>query len=348
MIKRKNNENSLDLGEIYMDKVELVKNILGSGDSVLVMGESFMLENLNAIFGDLLKVSLSDIMSKNNMYRNLNKLVRRSKVVKVVDTFKIVEGQVTVMNEQMIQLKTNEMESKFEIGNKLWEELQRECVTVGDVIKLYKEYGVIKKMGRAISVNNNEQKEFIDLPNGECFKVEKNETELTMDEIDLINFGENGSDLIHSTVFVDKNIQKEVDAKLSRWVKEDKATIENRGILIEGTGEENLKLLNDIFEYFSYLKVPVIFTSKKTDLFLENFIAIDFGNLENSKIQEVLETKIKNSNYEIETTNFDRIYSIALNRGLDYALSLIDFCYGENRKGLSKLSDYFELFVQSE
>mgnify|MGYP001758451771 FL=1 len=91
----------------------------------------------------------------------LSQAFRKSIGVQIKEEAEIVEGEVVEIQIDRsltgatktgkIVLKTTDMETVYELGNKMIDALQREKVTAGDVITIEKSSGRITKLGRSFA-----------------------------------------------------------------------------------------------------------------------------------------------------------------------------------------------------
>lgn len=173
----------------------------------------------------------------------IKKILRATSSLIIKENMKIVTGEVVSMNSDKIGLKTKDMESIFEIGAKMKDEIVKERISVGDIIKIYKDHGFICKLDSKSpegSFKNNAQ-----YPEGECIRNEIVTTTVTLDELDTINSKEGGEKLLFSNLKIHENVQNEVDKKIFKWIKEATATL-RLGVLII----DNADLLSEKdFEY---------------------------------------------------------------------------------------------------
>ena len=93
---------------------------------------------------EIIKISSTDFLSK---FEILVKIIRKSVIIEFNEDLKIVEGELTSVTSNKLTLKTVDMESVFDIGIKIKQELDRERVNVGDIIKIYKESEFICRIG---------------------------------------------------------------------------------------------------------------------------------------------------------------------------------------------------------
>ena len=91
-----------------------------------------------------------------------------------------------------LTLKTTEMETVYDLGQKMIESLDKEKVSAGDVITIDKVSGRITKLGRSFARSRDydamgAQTKFVQCPEGELQKRKEVVHVVTLHEIDVIN-----------------------------------------------------------------------------------------------------------------------------------------------------------------
>jgi DNA helicase TIP49 (TBP-interacting protein) len=311
----------------------------GSGKHSLLAsvlrGELFQEKKINTIHSkELLLAADKSIGTTEKLVLNeelLIKVLRSTSTIKTKEQLKIIEGEVVSISFDKIHLKTMDMDSIFDVGVRMGKEIQRERVCVGDVIKIYKESCFITRQGRASSHNGSFRSELLPIvpvPEGECIKNEIIETVMSIDEIDTINYKENGEEYLYSTQLISEQIQLEVDKKIYKWIKEGKATF-LRGVIIiddcEQLSEEiiqkiqnisNLEYSPNIFLIFN--QSPIVTGNKTSNSIVNQCISLTFDFYTELQILEIIKkvTGLLNEN-ELEELN-----KIAISKGVLYAMKL--------------------------
>ncbi|KAL6122058.1 hypothetical protein NUSPORA_00945 [Nucleospora cyclopteri] len=271
------------------------------------------------------------------------KIARKSVLIKSKEEYKIAEGQITGMSEFYIQLKTADMESRFEIGTKLWEELQKEKVTVGDVVKIYKDTGFVIKTGRALAIDNTNIKgDLIKIPTGEILKNEVQETVLSLDQIDLLNSEKEAMSDFYSNKKVSKSVQIETDCKITRWLREEKVSVEFLPLCIENCelADEKtfLKILQMSKILENQLKLIFLFDGSVHE-FYAGIPKISMKTPTREEVSDYLALTIVLKKAQLEPSAADSLASIALDRGLKTALSILDLLGNSRLITVSHIND---------
>ena len=134
----------------------------------------------------------------------LTQAFRKAIGVRIKEETEIIEGEVVEIEIDRpatsgvapktgkLTLKTTEMETVYDLGQKMIESLDKEKVTAGDVITIDKASGRITKLGRSFARSRDydamgAQTKFVQCPEGELQKRKEVVHVVTLHEIDVIN-----------------------------------------------------------------------------------------------------------------------------------------------------------------
>lgn len=290
-----------------------------------------------ALLKEFLKKSVSkaswlnaDELKKTNR-NELETIMRNVVIIRFKEQLKIVEGEIMSIKNNRIVLKTVDMESEFDIGAKMKIELEKERAKVGDLIKIYKEAGFVTKIGKS-SITNDESEEYLikkaKIPEGECFKIENINTELTLNEIDIVNCNENGEEDFYVNTHIPQVIRDEVNNQVMKWKKQEKL-IYRKGIVII---EDADKLSADIYNMFkSYKNKPlyplIIFISTIKKNLLENdLFIIKLNDFTEDLIKKIIHSKTKFLGKNFDDDALNMMMEISNTYGINRVFYLIQAC----------------------
>ncbi|CBZ30371.1 putative ATP-dependent DNA helicase [Leishmania mexicana MHOM/GT/2001/U1103] len=176
----------------------------------------------------------------------LTQAFRRSIGVHIKEETEMIEGEVVEVTIDrpstnpaeahqrtgQLVLKTSDMESTFDLGQKMIESLQKERVQVGDVITIDKATGRINKLGRsfvhskdfdAMSANTR----FVQTPEGELSKRKEVVHTVTLHEVDVINSRQQGFLALFAgdTGEIKPEVREQIDQRVAEWREEGKGEI---------------------------------------------------------------------------------------------------------------------------
>ena len=131
-----------------------------------------------------------------------------------------------------LTMKTTAMETVFDVGQKMIDQLMKEKISAGDIITIDKSTGTITKLGRNFTRSSDFDAsgpalKFVQCPDGEIQKRNKVSHCVTLHEIDVINSRQDGFMALFSgdTGEIKPEIREKVNGKLSEWREEGKTNI---------------------------------------------------------------------------------------------------------------------------
>jgi len=173
----------------------------------------------------------------------LTQAFRRSIGVRIKEETEIIEGEVVEIQVDRpangtgakvgkLTLKTTEMETVYDLGQKMIESLTSEKVQAGDIITIDKATGRITRLGRSFTRARDydamgPQTKFVQCPEGELQKRKEVIHTVTLHEIDVINSRSQGFLALFSgdTGEIKSEVRDQINAKVAEWREEGKAEI---------------------------------------------------------------------------------------------------------------------------
>ncbi|KAH3727688.1 ruvB-like 2 [Dreissena polymorpha] len=173
----------------------------------------------------------------------LTQAFRKSIGVRIKEETEIIEGEVveiqidrpatgTGAKVGKLTLKTTEMETIYDLGQKMIESLTKEKVQAGDIITIDKATGKITKLGRSFTRARDydamgAQTKFVQCPEGELQKRKEVVHTVTLHEIDVINSRTQGFLALFSgdTGEIKSEVREQINGKVAEWREEGKAEI---------------------------------------------------------------------------------------------------------------------------
>jgi len=129
-------------------------------------------------------------------------------------------------------MKTSDMETIYELGNKMIEGLNKEKVIAGDVILIDKSTGKITKLGKSFTRARDydamgADTKFVQCPEGELQTKKQVVHTVSLHEIDVINSRTQGFLALFSgeTGEIKSELRDQINAKVADWREEGKAEI---------------------------------------------------------------------------------------------------------------------------
>ncbi|EMG47633.1 RVB2 RuvB-like helicase 2 [Candida maltosa Xu316] len=172
----------------------------------------------------------------------LTQAFRKSIGIRIKEEAEIIEGEVVEIQvdrtitgghkQGKLTIKTTDMETIYELGNKMIEGLTKEKVLAGDVISIDKASGKITKLGRSFTRARDydamgPQTKFVQCPEGELQKRKEVVHTISLHEIDVINSRQQGFLALFSgdTGEIRPEVRDQINTKVAEWKEEGKAEI---------------------------------------------------------------------------------------------------------------------------
>ncbi|KAK2828819.1 hypothetical protein Q5P01_019853 [Channa striata] len=266
----------------------------------------------------------------------LSQAFRKAIGVRIKEETEIIEGEVveiqidrpatgTGAKVGKLTLKTTEMETIYDLGNKMIDSLSKEKVQAGDVITIDKATGKISKLGRSFTRARDydamgAQTQFVQCPEGELQKRKEVVHTVSLHEIDVINSRTQGFLALFSgdTGEIKSEVREQINAKVCEWREEGKAEIipgvlfideffimaTNRGITrIRGTN------------YQSPHGIPI-------DL-LDRLLIIATSPYTEKETRQILKIRCEEEDVELSEEAHTVLTRIGMETSLRYAIQLI-------------------------
>jgi len=189
-------------------------------------------------------VSASEIFSlEMNKTEALTQAFRRSIGVRIKEETEIIEGEVVEIEVDRpaagssgktgkLTLKTTEMETVYDLGQKMIDSLTKEKAQAGDVITIDKATGRISVLGRSFARSRDydamgPSTKFVQCPEGELQKRKEVVHVVSLHEVDVINSRQQGFLALFAgdTGEIKAEVREQIDQKVAEWREEGKAEI---------------------------------------------------------------------------------------------------------------------------
>lgn len=172
----------------------------------------------------------------------LTQAFRRSIGVRIKEESEIIQGEIVEIQIDRsltgatktgkLTIKTTDMETVYDLGNKMIDSLNKQRVSSGDVITIDKSSGKISKLGRSFTKSRDydaigPDTKFVQCPEGELQKRNLVEHTVSLHEIDVINSRTQGFLALFSgdTGEIKPELREQINSKVAEWREEGKASI---------------------------------------------------------------------------------------------------------------------------
>lgn len=173
---------------------------------------------------------------------SLTQAFRKSIGIKIKEETEIIEGEVVEVQidrsitgghkQGKLTIKTTDMETIYELGNKMIEGLTKEKVLAGDIISIDKASGKITKLGKSFTKARDydamgPETKFVQCPEGELQTRKEVVHTVSLHEIDVINSRQQGFLALFSgdTGEIRSEVRDQINTKVAEWKEEGKAEI---------------------------------------------------------------------------------------------------------------------------
>ncbi|KAG0143445.1 hypothetical protein CROQUDRAFT_661249 [Cronartium quercuum f. sp. fusiforme G11] len=188
-------------------------------------------------------LSASEIFSlEMSKTESLTQAFRRSIGVRIREESEVIQGEVVEIQVDRsltgatktgkLTMKTSDMETIYDLGNKMIDGLNKEKVIAGDVIVIDKSTGKITKIGRSFARARDydamgADTKFVQCPEGELQTRKQVVHTVSLHEIDVINSRTQGFLALFSgeTGEIKPELRDQINAKVGDWREEGKAEI---------------------------------------------------------------------------------------------------------------------------
>jgi len=191
-------------------------------------------------------IAASEIFSlEMNKTEALTQAFRRSIGVRIKEETEIIEGEVVEIEIDRpaagtpaggktgkLTLKTTEMETVYDLGQKMIDSLTKEKCQAGDVITIDKATGRISVLGRSFTRSRDydamgPNTKFVQCSEGELQKRKEVVHVVSLHEIDVINSRQQGFLALFAgdTGEIKPEVREQIDQKVAEWREEGKAEI---------------------------------------------------------------------------------------------------------------------------
>ncbi|KAG7530956.1 hypothetical protein FFLO_04684 [Filobasidium floriforme] len=288
---------------------------------------------------------------------SLTQAFRRAIGVRIKEETEIIEGEVVEIQVDRsvtgatktgrLTLKTTDMETVYDLGTKMIDQLTKEKVLAGDVVQIDKASGRIIKLGRSYGRARDydalgADTKFVQCPDGELQTRKEVQHTVSLHEIDVINSKSQGFLALFAgdTGEIKPELREQINGKVSEWREEGKAEIVPGVLFIDEVHMldiECFSFLNRALE--SELAPLVVMASNRgmtqirgtkyqsphgipLDL-LDRVLIISTQKYSDEDIKEIIRVRAVEEDVTFEDDALDSLTTIGATASLRYALNLI-------------------------
>lgn len=316
-------------------------------------------------------ISASEIFSLDmSKTEALIQAFRRSIGVRIKEESELIEGEVveiqidrsiTGVNKRgKMIMKTTDMETVYDLGNKMIDALTKEKVIAGDIILIDKASGKISKLGCSFARARDydamgPDTKFVQCPEGELQKRREVIHTVSLHEIDVINSRTQGFLALFSgdTGEIPSEVRDQINTKVNEWREEGKAEICSGVLFID-----EVHMLD--IECFSFLNraleddlSPIVIMASNQGIarirgtkyksphgipldFLDRMLIISTSPYTEDEIKQILHIRCQEEDVEMTADSLSLLTKIGQETSIRYSIHLIATAHliAQKRKSL--------------
>lgn len=288
----------------------------------------------------------------------LTQAFRRSIGVRIKEETEIIEGEVVEIQVDRpangtgakvgkLTLKTTEMETVYDLGQKMIESLTSEKVQAGDIITIDKATGRITRLGRSFTRARDydamgPQTKFVQCPEGELQKRKEVIHTVTLHEIDVINSRSQGFLALFSgdTGEIKSEVRDQINAKVAEWREEGKAEIVPGVLFVDEVHMLDIECFAFLNRALETDMAPVLIMATNRGItrirgtnyqsphgipidLLDRLLIISTAAYEESEIRQILKIRCEEEDVEMNDDALTVLTKIGKETSLRYSIQLI-------------------------
>ncbi|CCW60666.1 unnamed protein product [Phytomonas sp. EM1] len=291
----------------------------------------------------------------------LTQAFRRSIGVRIKEETEMIEGEVVEITidrpstnpaeagsrSGQLVLKTSDMESMFDLGQKMIESLQKEKVQVGDIITIDKATGRINKLGRSFvhskdfdAMSSNTR--FVQTPEGELSKRKEVVHTVTLHEVDVINSRQQGFLALFAgdTGEIKTEVREQIDQRVAEWREEGKGEIVPGVLFIDEVHMLDIECFSWLNRALESPLAPVVIVASNRGIsrirgthyrsphgipidLLDRMVIITTKPYSQEELRKIIQIRCEEEDVEMESDALMLLTMIGKSTSLRYVLQLI-------------------------
>ncbi|KAF4652394.1 RuvB-like 2 [Perkinsus olseni] len=288
----------------------------------------------------------------------LTQAFRKSIGVRIREEAEIIEGEVVEIEIEKssdgglakwgkMVLKTTEMETIYDLGQKMIETIQKEKIAAGDVISIDKSTGRITVLGRSFARSRDydamgPQTRFVQCPEGELQKRKEVVHTVSLHEVDVINSRTQGFLALFAgdTGEIKSEVREQIDAKVGEWKEEGKADVIPGVLFIDEVHMLDIECFSFLNRALEQETSPVVIMAtnrgitniRGTDYksphgipldLLDRMLIISTVPYTEKEIRQIIDIRSEEEDVEVSEDAKDLLTKIGMDTSLRYCLHLI-------------------------
>ena len=327
----------------------------GTGKTAIAMGMSQAMSR-DAPFQAMAGSEIFSLeMSKTEA---LTQAFRKAIGVRIKEETEMIEGEVVEVSVERpatgtgakvgkLTLKTTDMETIYDLGQKMIEQITKEKIQAGDIITIDKATGKISKLGRSFTRARDydatdAQTRFVQCPEGELQKRKEVVHTVTLHEIDVINSRTQGFLALFSgdTGEIKNEVREQINAKVAEWREEGKAEIIPGVLFIDEVHMLDIECFSFLNRLLETDMAPVLIMATNRGItrirgtnyesphgipidLLDRLLIITTTPYSEKETKQILQIRCEEEDVEMEEQALAVLTRIGIETSLRYAIQLI-------------------------
>ncbi|KAL7411971.1 TIP49 C-terminus-domain-containing protein [Mrakia frigida] len=332
----------------------LMAGPVGSGKTAIAMG---MAQSLGPDV-PFTMLSGSEVFSLSmSKTEALTQAFRRSIGVRIKEESEVIEGEVVEIQVDRsltgstktgkLTLKSTDMETVYDLGQKMIDSLTKEKVSAGDVVSIDKGTGKISKIGRSFARARDYDAmggdtKFVQCPSGELQKRREVVHTVSLHEIDVINSRTQGFLALFAgdTGEIKPELRDQINTKVGEWREEGKATIVPGVLFIDEVHMLDIECFSFLNRALENDLAPLVIMASNRGVtrirgtkyksphgipidLLDRVLIISTKSYGVEEIREIVEIRCQEEDVSISPSALQTLANIGIDTSLRYALQLI-------------------------
>ncbi|KAJ1926226.1 RuvB-like protein 2 [Tieghemiomyces parasiticus] len=288
----------------------------------------------------------------------LTQAFRRSIGIRIKEETEVIQGEVVEIQidrsatgatakSGKLTLKTTDMETVYDLGQKMIEALTKEKVLAGDVITIDKASGRITRLGRSFTRARDydatgPEVKFVQCPEGELQVRKEVVHTVSLHEIDVINSRTQGFLALFSgdTGEIKPEVREQINTRVAEWREEGKAEIVPGVLFIDEVHMLDMECFSFLNRALEDSLAPVVIMASNRGVtrirgtkyksahgvpadFLDRLHIISTAPYAEDEVRQILKIRADEEDVDLAADALDVLTAIGGETSLRYAIHLI-------------------------
>ncbi|WRT70734.1 RuvB-like helicase 2 [Kwoniella shivajii] len=288
---------------------------------------------------------------------SLTQAFRRAIGVRIKEETELIEGEVVEIQVDRsvtgatktgrLTLKTTDMETVYDLGSKMIDQLQKEKVLAGDVVSIDKASGRISKLGRSFGRAKDydamgADTRFVACPDGELQNRKEVVHTVSLHEIDVINSRTQGFLALFAgdTGEIKPELRDQINTKVAEWREEGKAEIVPGVLFIDEVHMLDIECFSFLNRAMENELAPLVVMASNRGItrirgtkyksphgipvdLLDRMLIISTKKYDEDEIREIVKIRAEEEDVKLSIESLDLLATMGIQTSLRYSLNLI-------------------------